>query len=665
MIIISSLVILSIVIIISVSFNNFNISSEESKEIIEENYVGVDKEILEKLKVGDYVNYGDLIDDNTYVAKKEKTGYDEDKELQTEKKDWRILSINKTTGEVLITTEGIVNNGFYLNGANGYINGVDELENACKKLYSSSFLDLKARSMNVEDLNYIFKYKPKYDKRFAFFVDSDFSSESIYSYIKYNNKSYMKIKHYTGPNENGIFYDCDGGGGERVDENGYKYRTAEENNPVYITRTLYKYDIPTKNKIVREILGEDFGWLASKYTTIYTNYSEAYAMYGLRGANMETVTGGELFGSRERSYKIYSGIRPVVSLDARIIIDTSNNILDGSSPDTAWKLINKYKKDSNVDIDFSLVNKPKSPDLLENLKVGDYVDYTEWIDESTYTTDTENTGYEKNQELKTEKTNWKVLSIDKDTGEVLITTHGIVNYGLYLIGTKGYIRGPEELHRICENLYSSKRLDVKARSMKIEDFNKACGYVMPELERFAIYPKDVEVSGTTLYQGKNYKKVSRILLGNEKVKYLENIIDGGGTNEIIGDDGYKYVEIDGENPVYITKTCYFYKLPEDDIVISKILGKPEYAYLYKGWLASTCVDVDEVGGGTGKYREYLYMYNVGFTGVGKFEIPKSSTFNQNGIYPVISLSSSNVEVDVTNRTNNGSSATRAWKLIKK
>lgn len=585
-------IILSLVIIITIAvvlglfyFQRVQLNNNQSNII----------DLAKKLKVGDYVNYGDLIDDNTYIAKKDKTGLDKDKEIKTEKKYWRVLNIDKKTGEILITTEGVVNDGLYFKGSKGYVNGIEELDSICKNLYSSSFLGLEARSMNVDDLNYICNYVPEYKDRYAFYPYSSLDNFSNSTNITFNNNSYIKIRHYMGPNEEGIFYDSDGGGIECIDEDGYVYSTSSKDNPVCITRTSYRYNL--ENKIVKEILGEDFGWLASKYISMQTNWSESYATYGIRAANAKGVTGADLFGSRDINYEVYSGIRPVVLLNSTIVIDNSNNKLDGSTVETAWKLINKDEltdeMNQNIDAESTPIlnnnDNQSINELTSKLKIGDYVNYGELIDNNSYNTNKEKTGHDESQELKTEKKNWRVLSIDENTGEVLITTNGIVNDKIHLGGAKGYFNGADELHKICEELYSSTKLGVKARSLKVEDLNKVCGYTLPEAERYAIYPYEIKVSGTEIYNGKEYKKVTRNIMADMIPRYLKDAIDGGGTNEGITEEGYKYVEIGKESPIYITKSSYSCNLNKDNVIVSKILiGSDGYDY---GWLASPCIDV--------------------------------------------------------------------------
>ena len=78
--------------------------------------------------------------------------------------------------------------------------------------------------------------------------------------------------------------------------------------------------------------------------------------------------------------------------------------------------------------------KPEVIKIADMVKVGDYVEYVP--DSSTYTTDTNNTGWTSAQTLTTEQKDWRVLYVNSETKEVLITTNGAVNGGTYLGGTK-------------------------------------------------------------------------------------------------------------------------------------------------------------------------------------------------------------------------------------
>ena len=223
--------------------------------------------------------------------------------------------------------------------------------------------------------------------------------------------------------------------------------------------------------------------------------------------------------------------------------------------------------------------KPEVIKIADMVKVGDYVEYVP--DASTYTTDTNNTGYDTTQTLSTEQKEWRVLYVNSETKEVLITTNGTVNDGTHLKGIKGYFRGPAELNNICKALYSNSTLGITARSMTLEDLNKACNYYTPyqQISRYAYYPigTTFESGDTTIeYNGKTYIK-GEFLYSTAKV-YAS---DGGGIEEI-DSDGIKYKVPQAENPVYVTSQEYYrYDPSSKNSTVGNILGS---SY---GWLASS------------------------------------------------------------------------------
>ena len=298
---------------------------------------------------------------------------------------------------------------------------------------------------------------------------------------------------------------------------------------------------------------------------------------------------------------------------------------------------------------------PEEEKLVTNLKVGDYVEYTP--DSNTYTTDTNNTGYTSAQTLTTGTNAWRVLYVDESTGEVLITTEGIVNDGIYLRGTKGCLRGPQELNNICKNLYSNSSLGLTARSMTVEDLNKACNYTPSEpTTRYAYYPKGTtfpEGDTTIEYNGKTYRKTAHGYTEYTTAEFYTS--DGGGTEKTDG-DGFTYRTPEAGNPVYVTKTYYGYNPSSKNSTVGSILGS-NY-----GWLASPSVAVDS---------DYAYFFvrnayssSVDANGLyySRGEEPLYSS-SGNGVSPLVSLSST-LRVDISDTSRDGSTAAKAWKIIK-
>ena len=285
--------------------------------------------IADILKVGDYVEY--VPDSSTYTTDVNNTGYDTAQTLNTEKKDWRVLYVNSETGEVLLTTNGIVNDGTYLQGTKGYFRGPTELNNICKALYSNSTLGITARSMTIEDLNKACNYTPSTTPtRYAYYPNgTTFANDD--TTIEYNGYTYTKTEH---GDSRARFYTSDGGGIERTDSDGFSYREPQADNPVYVTQTYCNY---TPSSTIGNILGSNWCWLASLCVRSQLNY----AFFDVCTTYSVCTDADSLFGSGGSSYKCNCGIRPLVSLGSMLQVDTDDTARDGSTSAKAWKLIKK------------------------------------------------------------------------------------------------------------------------------------------------------------------------------------------------------------------------------------------------------------------------------------------------------------------------------------
>ena len=329
-----------------------------------------------------------------------------------------------------------------------------------------------------------------------------------------------------------------------------------------------------------------------------------------------------------------------------------------------------YAVTTNGDYEFTLTNASgktkthkvsvtnyKVPTIADKVKVGDYVEYIP--DTAEYTTDTNNTGYTSAQTFKTQTKDWRVVYKNTETGEVLLTTNGIVNDGtgekndkMYLSGIKGYFRGPTELNNICKALYSNSSLGITARSMTIEDLNKACNYTPGEpTKRYAYYPKGTifaEGDTTIEYNGKTYTKKAH---GSSTAKFYTS--DGGGA-EKTDSDRFTYRTPEANNPVYVTVTYYYYNPSSKNSTVGSILGDSW------GWLASPCVVLDThvagffVHGAVSRTVNALDLYTSN----------GSTNSHGEGVRPLVSLGSM-LQIDTSDTARDGSTSAKAWKIIKK
>ena len=108
--------------------------------------------------VGKYVDYTPA-SDNSFTAYATYTGYDEDQTFTTNTDlNWRIWSVTDDT--LTLISETVAETEFYLQGYNGYNNGVLLLNSMCETLYSNSSIGATARSLNREDIEEISSYDP-------------------------------------------------------------------------------------------------------------------------------------------------------------------------------------------------------------------------------------------------------------------------------------------------------------------------------------------------------------------------------------------------------------------------------------------------------------------------------------------------------------------------
>jgi len=117
-----------------------------------------------ELKVGDYVEYTYDAPEDGYTALASKTGADVDQTFESaegktaEITAWRVLST--TEGVITLVSETGTEKNLKIDGAKGYINGPDLLNEMCKTLYSSE--NGTARSINGKDITKILeKYSDK------------------------------------------------------------------------------------------------------------------------------------------------------------------------------------------------------------------------------------------------------------------------------------------------------------------------------------------------------------------------------------------------------------------------------------------------------------------------------------------------------------------------
>ena len=299
-------------------------------------------------------------------------------------------------------------------------------------------------------------------------------------------------------------------------------------------------------------------------------------------------------------------------------------------------------------------------EIKEKVKVGGYVNYTPTS--STMQTDPSKTGYGAKETLTTDTSaKWRILSIDEDTGKVLITTQGPVNK-VTLQGATGYLFGANELHRLCEKLYSNTSKNLAAKSMTIEDLNKACNYTAQESNiRYAWYPADAtdeELKPVTV-EGKLYtarRHTSSLAVGINRPRFYtwddENGIRHMATNENAYND-----KIGKTTPILTSlpiESYYTYNPGLNKPLINDILGGNKSN---KGWMASAYDGIDL----NTQYAYFVMRYAYSGLVHGSY-LYDSAGFEGNhtyGLRPVVSFNINRLNISDTTKTG---TETAPWEI---
>lgn len=173
-------------------------------------------------------------------------------------------------------------------------------------------------------------------------------------------------------------------------------------------------------------------------------------------------------------------IRSALKKNNLIVENPDDVIIDGQSEwiVTGNKTNTQYAIQSNGEV-IRLID-------TGSIKVGDIVNYTpsgtyNWDAEyaTSYTAGT--TEYNNANKTLDSSTNdfkittWKVLNVDRKTGNIELVPSRQTIGEVTLHGAQGYNNGVKMLNDACSNLYSDFSKNITARSIKEEDFLKAGG----------------------------------------------------------------------------------------------------------------------------------------------------------------------------------------------
>ena len=107
---------------------------------------------LSKYKIGDLVNYTPNTEKSESTVNESESGTSEQKVAKDATLKWKILNIDEANGTVDIISENPTSSTVKFYGALGYHNGPYIMNKICEELYSNSTLNVKARNINLLDM---------------------------------------------------------------------------------------------------------------------------------------------------------------------------------------------------------------------------------------------------------------------------------------------------------------------------------------------------------------------------------------------------------------------------------------------------------------------------------------------------------------------------------
>lgn len=132
--------------------------------------------LLEKVKIGDYVNYTpDALNETELTTLKNKlntySGVKNDEKntinpaIKRDNLKWRVLDIDKKTGEVRLISATPTDSKIQLYGNNGYNNAVKLIDDACNTLYNNKTLASKVQNLKIGDITLYMITQPEEDEK--------------------------------------------------------------------------------------------------------------------------------------------------------------------------------------------------------------------------------------------------------------------------------------------------------------------------------------------------------------------------------------------------------------------------------------------------------------------------------------------------------------------
>ena len=198
-----------------------------------------------------------------------------------------------------------------------------------------------------------------------------------------------------------------------------------------------------------------------------------------------------------------------------------NSKLDSSD---AMKMVKVYQNTSTAIVTTTPTGEIEpQEETTQELKVGDYVNYTPQTQTTTYTVEAKYSGTDNDQKFSQDSLKWRVLNVNED-GTVDLIGEPTSN-DLYLCGALGYNNGVYLLNDYCKTLYSNESLNATARSLNIEDIQD---------KMIWDYHDYTDNDGVKYGETRTYETNKYYPYQWAQEKSTKNKIDGSSTNGTLG-----------------------------------------------------------------------------------------------------------------------------------
>ena len=259
--------------------------------------------------------------------------------------------------------------------------------------------------------------------------------------------------------------------------------------------------------------------------------------------------------------------------------------------------------------------------ILEDIKIGDYVNYT-YDTAENYVLTSATCGSSSNPAdgiPQTTGLKWRILNIDEANGTVDLVsatpTSNAVGFGEIL----GYNNGPYIMDKICEALYSNNSRGIKARSIDLLDMEKhltSDGITARNGSSSTVkYGKTKTYASNTkypsLYAGQKGAGVNvaetEVETKMEKIDITKGNDPYEESKAIAETEPTKDSKFETGKPLTVTSTYYGISINGTNYGIAGDVMKSDNYF----WVASRCVYADSDSASFGLRRAFTNMENVG------------------------------------------------------